>query len=199
MTLQKLVNGSWTDLIAGTTGSDGKLIVNQLHWFDYRWVITDVPAGYVKSEDTGFSIRYNRLSATNQVILYMKRVSIVLDSQVSDMIKGERAPAFLYHIDGTDVAGVRHAYHLLVQTNTGSGFGTSRLTDLFAGTYTVTQTPVSRYRIETAVPVSHATADGINASVDVLNYDSAEVKFPYTIQEYGWYLGMDSRTNSLLK
>ena len=199
MTLQKLVNGSWTDLIAGTTGSDGKLIVNQLHWFDYRWVITDVPAGYVKSEDTGFSIRYNRLSATNQVILYMKRVSIVLDSQVSDMIKGERAPAFLYHIDGTDVAGVRHAYHLLVQTNTGSGFGTSRFTDLFAGTYTVTQTPVSRYRIETAVPVSHATADGINASVDVLNYDSAEVKFPYTIQEYGWYLGMDSRTNSLLK
>ena len=199
MKLQKLVNRTWTDVTSGTTNANGQISVSSLHWFNYRWVMTGVPTGYVKSADTGFTIHYNQLSASNQVILYMKHVSVILDSQVSDIIKGERAPAFLYHITGTDVAGVRHDYNLLVQTNVSSKFGTNRLSDLFAGTYSVTQTPVSRYCVENSIPVSNATANGVNATVYVLNYDSAEVKFPYTIREYGWHYGVNSKTNSLTK
>ena len=197
MKLQKRVNGSWTDVLTGITNANGQIIVNDLHWFNYRWVMTDVPAGYTKSADTGFTIHYNQLSSSDQVILYMKHVSIILDSQVSDVIKGENAPAFLYHIRGTDAAGVRHEYNLLVQTNVSSGFGTSRLTDLFAGTYEITQTQVSRYRAGTAVNISHAVSSGINATADVLNHDTAEVRFPYTIEEYGWYSGTDSEINHL--
>ena len=146
-----------------------------------------------------FTITYNRLSAENRVILYMQHVSIILDSQVSDIIKGERAPAFLYQISGTDVAGVRHTYHLLVQTNDVSKLGSNRISGLFAGTYTVTQTPVSRYVPDTAVSISHATISGINATVDVKNHTSAEVKFPYTIREYGWYYGVNSKANRLTR
>ena len=197
--LQKSVNGVWTDVRTGVTNDSGQITVNGLHWFNYRWVMTGVPAGYVKSADTAFTITYNRLSAENRVILYMQHVSIILDSQVSDIIKGERAPAFLYQISGTDVAGVRHTYHLLVQTNDVSKLGSNRISGLFAGTYTVTQTPVSRYVPDTAVSISHATISGINATVDVKNHTSAEVKFPYTIREYGWYYGVNSKANRLTR
>ena len=195
--LQKSVNGVWTDVSTGTTGADGQITVNGLHWFNYRWVMTGVPAGYVKSADTGFTITYNRLSAENQVILYMQHVSITLDAQVSDIIKEEAPPAFLYEIHGTDAAGVRHTYHLLVQTNETSRFGSNRISGLFAGTYTVMQTPVSRYVPGSAVNISNSTVNGINATVDVLHHTSAEVRFPYTISEYGWYYGVDSQINRL--
>ena len=198
MKLQKNVNGTWVDVTTGTTNSSGQITVNNLHWFNYRWVMTGVPAGYVKSADTAFTINYNQLSATNQVILYMKHVTIILDSQVSDIIKGEQAPAFLYHISGTDVAGVAHEYDILVQTNTSSKFGSSRASGLFAGTYIITQTPVSRYNAETAVNISNGTANGINASVNVKDYDSAEIRFPYTVKEYGWYYGVNSRINRVV-
>lgn len=199
MQLYKNVSGTWTPVIVGTTNANGQITVNNLHWFDWKWVMTGVPAGYVKSADAMFTINYNQLSATNHVILYMKHVTITVDSQVSDIIKGERAPAFMYHISGTDVAGVTHEYDLLVQTNLASKLGSNRIPDLFAGTYTITQTPVSRYNPGTAVNISNAAPNGINASVDVKNYDSAEVKFPYTIKEYGWYYGVDGKINKLTK
>lgn len=199
MKLQKNVNGTWTDVATGTTDGNGRITVNDLHWFNWKWVMTGVPAGYVKSADMAFTITYNQLSATNQVILYMKHVMVTVDAQVSDIIKGERAPAFTYHISGMDVAGVAHEYDLLVQANTASKFGTNKIPDLFAGTYTITQTPVSRYNPGTAVNISNGTPNGINATVDVKNHDSAEVKFPYTIKEYGWYYGLDGRINKLAK
>ena len=199
MKLQKKVNGVWTDVTSGTTSNNGEITVNDLHWFDYRWVMTDVPAGYVKSSDTVFTITYNQLSATNQVILYMKRVSIVLDSRVSDIIHGEAAPSFMYMISGTDVAGVQHSYNLMVQTSGSSKFGTNRLDDLFAGTYKVTQIPVSRYVAENAQNVRNSTPDGVNAGVDVVSNDIAEVLFPYGITQYGGFSHTDGVTNKLEK
>lgn len=199
MKLQKKVNGVWTDVTSGTTSNNGNITVDDLHWFDYRWVMTEVPAGYVKSADTLFTITYNQLSATNQVVLYMKRVSIVLDSRVSDIIHGEAAPSFMYMISGTDVAGVQHSYNLMVQTSGSSKFGTNRLDDLFAGTYKVTQIPVSRYVAENAQNVRNSTPDGVNATVDVVTNDVAEVLFPYTINQYGGLSHTDGVTNKLEK
>ena len=166
------------------TNEKGQITVNDLHWFDYRWVMTGVPTGYVKSADTAFTISYNVLSKTDSVILYMKHVSITIDSQVSDVIYGENAPAFVYHISGTDVAGVEHAYNILVQTDMDSKKGSNMLTNVFAGTYTVTYTPVSRYTTEIADTV-----------IDILDTVSAEVTFLYNIEEYGWHYSV----NSLMK
>ena len=196
--LQKNVDGVWTDVTSGTTNSDGNIAVSNLHWFDYRWVMTDVPVGYESaSSHTAFTITYDKLQSTNQVVLYMKRVQIILDSRVSDIISGENAPCFLYSITGTDVAGVSHSYNLMVQTNGSSKFGTNMMSDLFAGTYEITQVPVSRYVAENALSVSHAVGNGINASVDVKNCDSAEVLFPYRLGQYGGFSHTDGVTNKL--
>lgn len=199
MKLQKKVNGVWKDVMSGTTGSGGKIKVDDLHWFDYRWVVVNVPDGYVKFADVAFTITYNKLSVTNQVILYMKRVEIVLDSQVSEVISGESAPCFLYQIAGVDAAGVSHSYNLMVSTNGSSKFGTNRLTDLFAGTYQVTQVPVSRYVAENARSVSNSTPNGVNASVDVLRNMKAEVLFPYSLHQYGGFSHTDGVKNQLEK
>lgn len=225
MRLEKNVNGTWITIHSGiTTPEDGKITVSNLHWFDYRWVMTSVPAGYMKDTETPsdcymtapdltFRIKpcgtctkadCDNLTVTNRVILYMKHVNIILYSEVDCIVPGEDPPAFVYHISGTDAAGVNHQYNVVVQTGsskTGSYSvnETMNYPKLFAGTYTVTQTPVSRYVPGTAVNVSNATINGISAAVDVLNNTSGSVRFPYTLTNHGWYYGVESKRNSLRK
>lgn len=171
--------------------------MDNLHWFDYIWSCTNVPKGYVRLADTDFSITYDHLSETNHVVLYLKRVTLTLDSQVSDIIEGETPPAFLYHIEGTDAAGVDHSYDLMVQTEADTKSGSNTLSGMLAGNYEITQVPVSRYVPQTAQNVSHGTVSGINASVNLLDYDSGEILFPYTIQQYGGFGHTDSVVNGL--
>lgn len=200
--LYKKVERAWTDTGTQlTTNAQGQVSVTDLRWYNYEWRMTDVPAGYVKSADTGFTIKWDNLSATNTVILYMKHVQVILDSRVDEIIKGENPPAFFYHVEGRDAAGVNHAYDVMVQVDKTTLNGTNKTPDLFAGTYKVTQTPVSRYNPQNAQNVSHATPDGINATVDVLNYNSAEALFPYTIKQMGglWFHGQQSEPNNKIK
>lgn len=221
MKLQKQVQGNWVDMGSSfTTSSAGQIKVSNLHWFNYRWVMTSVPAGYYKNTETPESCYTNypstdfvirpcgtcgkevcdQFTVTNRVILYMKHVNITLSSVVDCIIKGEDAPAFMYHINGLDAAGVRHEYNVLVQTNESiKAGGTQLVHDIFAGTYTVTQVPVSRYVPGTAINLANSTINGTNATVDVLNHELASVRFPYTLTNHGWYYGVDSENNRLRK
>lgn len=197
MELYRKVNGTWVDTgISGQTDQDGQVMVGDLHWFDYEWRSLTVPAGYETMADTDYSIRYDQLSQTNSVILYLKRTTIVCDSQVSNVINGENPPAFLYRISGTDAAGVEHTYHLMVQTD-GTGNGSNALSDVLAGTYRITQIPVQRYRPLDAKNVLHATPSGPSATVDVLHHEKAEVLFPYALSQYGGFSHTDSADNGL--
>lgn len=92
LTLSKDVNGTWETVTSQVTDSKGQITVDNLHWFDYAWSCTNVPKGYVRLADTDFSITYDHLSETNHVVLYLKRVILTLDSQVSDIIEGETPP-----------------------------------------------------------------------------------------------------------
>lgn len=199
MKLQKKVNGIWTDFMTKTTGSNGTVQVSGLHWFDYRWVMTSVPAGYVKSPDTAFRIIYNQLSVVNTIVLYMQHVNITIESVVDCIIEGESLPAFLYHISGNDAAGVKHEYSVMVPVGDEKTGQKQLIHDIFAGTYTITQIPVSRYVPGPAVNVHNATVNGTTAVADVLNNLTAEVRFPYTLTNHGWYYGTDNESNRLRK
>lgn len=201
MGLYRDVNGTWTevsDTREFVTDENGQIMVDDLHWFDYEWRCIEVPAGYEILTNTDFQIRYDALSAENEVILYMKRVTLVLNSEVSDIIEGENPPAFLYQIEGTDAAGVDHTYNLMVQTDS-SKEGQNSLTNLFAGTYKITQIPVSRYLPEPAENIFHTSVSGTSAFADLLDYDHAEVLFPYTIRQYGGFGHTDGAVNQLAK
>lgn len=206
MKLQWKMKGAWADVpnMSKETDDDGNITVTDLHWFEYRWVVTNVPAGYTNCIPTSyispgtvyFTINYNQLSALNSIVIYMKHVTITIDSEADCIISGEDAPAFLYHISGEDAAGVNHQYNVLVQTSKDTKKGSSSVTGIFAGTYKITQTPVSRYVSGTALNVRNMTI-GAEIKADVLNNLSAEVRFPYTLTNHGWYYGVDSKRNSL--
>lgn len=224
--LQRNVDGVWTNTGSQqTTNSLGQITMTDLHWFNYRYVMDEVPAGYYKNTETPADCYINypstdftiipcgscgqpvcsQFSVANTVILYMKHVDITIDSSVNCIISGEDPPTFLYHIRGQDAAGIYHDYNTLVQISKSTKTGSSSVNEstrhptIHAGTYTITQTPVSRYVPGTAVNVSHATPSGSNATVNVLNYTSAEVRFPYSLTNHGWWYGVDSKKNMLRK
>ena len=197
----------------GITNAQGQVTVSNLHWFPYKWTSTSVPAGYKDMQDVTFDINpkivtdESFLTSADERILYMKHVSLTINSKVSDIIEGENAPAFMYHITGQDVAGVTHSYDVMVQTD-GSTLKGKNIVPvvsgaeepyMFAGNYTVTQYDVSRYIAGNAENVSNITPVGKNANVDLKNNTSAEVTFPYTIKQYGGFSGVHSLINKLTK
>ena len=211
--LYKNVNGTKTlvsEVGEKVTNNAGKVTVNNLHWFDYTWEVVGVPTGYSiypydastmkltsNPSQTSFRITYNQLSAENEIMLWIKRVGITLDSQVQDIIPGESAPSFMYTVTGKDVAGISHTYHVMVDVSGSNKKGSNGLENLLAGTYTVTQTPISRYIPQTAKNVSNSSISGINGTADVLNHDSAEILFPYNIKQYGGFGSMMHRVNEI--
>lgn len=198
--LYKKVNGK--DVAVGdtmTTNAAGKVVVNELHWFDYTWKCVDVPAGYEKFKDINYGINYDHLVNEDTVILSMKHVKLTIDSKITEVIKGEHAPSFVYHVEGIDAAGVKHSYNIMVDVDGNTLNGSNTTKDMFAGTYTITQVPNERYIPDNAKNVSNCTVSGINAKADLLNNTEAEAEFPYYIYNYGWFTSMHSAVNKLTK
>ena len=198
--LYKKVNGK--DVAVGdtmTTNAAGKVVVNELHWFDYTWKCVSVPAGYEKFKDINYGINYDHLVNEDTVILSMKHVKLTIDSRITEVIKGEHAPSFVYHVEGIDAAGVKHSYNIMVGVDGNTLNGSNTTKDMFAGTYTITQVPNERYIPDKAENVSNCTVSGINATADLLNNTEAEAEFPYYIYNYGWFTSMHSAVNKLTK
>lgn len=200
--LYKRVNNNWQSvpgMEVQRTDSDGKITINNLHWFDYKWQATEVPIGYQTPDPVPFTITHNQLSARNTIILYMIRTSITLKSEVQDVISGENPPAFMYHIAGYDVAGKLHEYNVLVNTSITSRSGQKNLINIFAGRYDITQTPVSRYNPGNPRNITNGSINGIGAHVTPLATSGSSVTFPYTIKQYGGFGSMDSQDNKIQK
>ena len=118
---------------------------------------------------------------------------------VDAIISGERSPSFLYHVTGTDAAGVSHMYEVLVNVDSTSGTGQSVLSGIYAGQYNIRQEAVSRYIPGLSQNVLHSTSVGIHGTCDVLHYDRAELKFPYTLEQYEGFGSMDTNQNLFRK
>lgn len=198
--LYKKVNGK--DVAIGdtiATNAAGKVVVNELHWFDYTWKCVDVTDGYVKFKDINYGINYDHLINEDSVILSMKHVKLTIDSTITEVIKGEHAPSFVYHVEGIDAAGVKHSYNIMVDVDGNTLRGSNATKDMFAGTYTIIQVPNERYIPDKSKNVSNCTVSGINATADLLHNTEAEAEFPYYIHNYGWFTSMHSAVNKLTK
>ena len=182
-----------------TTNADGKVVVNELHWFDYTWNCVSVPSGYKNFTDITFGINYNHLTNEDSVILNMKHVKLTIDSKVSEIIKGESAPSFIYHVEGTDAAGVKHSYNIMVDVDGNTLNGSNATKDMFAGTYTITETSNERYVLGEIRNVENCSVDNRSVTANLLNNTEAEVEYPYYIHNYGWFTSMHSEVNELTK
>ena len=63
--------------------------------------------------------------------------------------------------------------------------------------YTITQIPVQRYVPGPAEDLGNVSVSGINGTADVLHHTEAEVRFPYTLSQYGGFSHTDEEINSL--
>lgn len=196
--LYQKTNGTWderTDVGTLTTNANGQVSVRNLHWFAYEWRCVSVPDGYQKLSDVAFTVKHDALDWRHEVVLYLRRVQIVCQSQVSAIISGERAPSFVYQVSGTDAAGVRHSYMIEVPVSAGTKRGTSKALSCYAGTYTVTQIPVSRYVPENARNVQNFTVSSISGTTNLLTKEKGEVLFPYTLRQYEGFGSVDMKEN----
>lgn len=200
--LYKQVNGTWISvpgMEVQKTNSNGQITVTDLHWFNYRWQATEVPTGYQTPDHTPFMITHNKLKTDETTILYMIRTNITLKTQVEDIIRGENPPAFMYHISGYDVAGKQHDYNIFVNTSLVTKTGEKQLINIFAGQYSITQTPVSRYNPGNAQNVINGSINGINAHVTPFTVNGSSVTFPYTIKQYGGFGSYSNQNNRVTK
>lgn len=196
--LYKKVNGSYVEVPGVgelTTNGNGQVSVSNLHWFDYEWRCTSVPKGYELLEPIDFGVRHDHLDWSHRAVLYLKHVNLILHARVSNIISGERAPSFLYQVSGTDAAGVHHDYVMEVAVDGSAKIGDSKAQGMYAGTYQVTQMAVSRYVPQNAENVLHSTVSGINGTANLLDYDRAEIRFPYVINQYEGFGSMNHRDN----
>lgn len=196
--LYQKTNGTWnerTDVGTLTTNSNGQVRVRNLHWFAYEWRCVSVPDGYQKLSDVAFTVKHDALDWRHEVVLYLRRVQIVCQSQVSAIISGERAPSFVYQVSGTDAAGVRHSYMIEVPVSAGTKRGTSKALSCYAGTYTVTQIPVSRYVPGNARNVQNFTVSSISGTTNLLTKEKGEVLFPYMLRQYEGFGSVDMKEN----
>lgn len=144
-------------------------------------------------------ITHDRLRSEDTMILYMIRTTITLRSEVSDIIRGENPPAFMYHISGYDVAGMPHEYNILVNTSIATYSGEKTLVNIFAGRYDVTQTPITRYNPQNTRNIVNGSVNGINAHVTPLTPAGSSATFPYTIDQYGGFGSMANQDNKINK
>lgn len=168
--------------------------------------ITGAPHCYLTKPVLSFTVRpcgrcgksaCNSLTKTNRVILYMKHVNLTINSEVDHIIEGETPPSFLYHVNGMDVAGVKHEYNIMVNVN-GNRKGTKRLVhDIFAGSYDITQIPVARYDIGSARNMTNAVADGFRVTMNLIRESNGTVTFVHKIRNYNGLYGVDGKRNRL--
>lgn len=164
--------------------------------------ITGAPHCYLMKPVLSFTVRpcgrcgksaCNSLTKTNRVILYMKHVNLTINSEVDHIIEGETPPSFLYHVNGMDVAGVKHEYNIMVNVN-GDWKGTGRLVhDIFAGSYDITQILVTRYDIGSARNMTNAVADGFRVTMNLIRESNGTVTFVHKIRNYNGLYGKRNR------
>ena len=196
--LYQKVNGTWkerTDIGTVTTDRNGQVKVGDLHWFPYEWRSVSVPDGYQGMTNVGFTVDYDHLSLTHRRILYLKRVELVLHSVIDARIAGESAPGFVYQVSGRDAAGVSHHYTVPVLLPGTSKSGTSNVVTMYAGTYAVTQMPVSRYRPLPAEAVRSASVSGTSGTALLLTNVRSEIRFPYRLRQYEGFGSFDNCEN----
>ena len=86
-----------------------------------------------------------------------------------------------------------------MNVNSTSKTGQSVLSGIYAGAYHIRQEAVSRYIPGLSQNVLHSTSVGIHGTCDVLHYDRAELKFPYTLEQYEGFGSMDTNRNLFRK
>ncbi len=171
------------------TGSDGNLTVTDLDWGSYYFEEIQAPAGYsLNPEKIRFSVNEGNCTVTQSLTCYdpTEQVQIKINKTIDNWYAPFGNATFLFQISGTDINHVSHTWIKSVTLSDGTLHASTILSGIPAGTYSIRELEVERYKQETITPVKNVTisADGKIAEAVLITEKEAEVTFENTITQY---------------
>lgn len=130
------------------TGADGTLRVDGLDWGSYYFEETKAPAGYsISGNKVRFSVneatctQVQEVSCVNEQGLGELRITETIDTQYAPF----GGATFMYEVSGTDISGKSLTWTASITVPEGSNSGSTVVSGVPFGSYTVTAVKVARY------------------------------------------------------
>ena len=184
-----LYNGDGSVVKTGlTTGEDGTVTVKDLDWGSYYFEETRAPEGYsLSNTKTRFSINAENASSVQRVTCYdpVGLAELTINKEINEAYSAFGNAQFLFEVKGTDVNGNSHTFTRTLTIAEGTD-GSITITGIPAGTYTVRELGVSRYKQEEVTGVLNVTCDADTgvATATLTAEGKAEVTFKNQISQY---------------
>ena len=170
-----------------TTGTDGTFTVQALDWGSYYFEETKAPNGYgVSNAKVRFSVNADNCNVLQSVLCYdpVEQAEIKINKSINESYVPFGNATFIFKIKGTDINGVNHTWTRTITMKDGELEGSTRLTGIPVGKYTIEEQSVSRYGLSNLQAVKNVTINGNTATADLTSEKEAEVTFKNDISQY---------------
>ena len=170
-----------------TTGTDGTFTVQALQWGSYYFEETKAPNGYgVSNAKVRFSVNADNCNVLQSVLCYdpVEQAEIKINKSINESYAPFGNATFIFKIKGTDINGVNHTWTRTITMKDGELEGSTRLTGIPVGKYTIEEQSVSRYGFSKLQAVKNVTINGDVATADLTSEIEAEVTFKNDLSQY---------------
>lgn len=171
-----------------TTGEDGTITVSGLDWGSYYFEETKAPEGYsLSTSKIRFSVNAENAAAVQRVTCYdpVGLAELTIHKEINETYEAFGNAQFLFEVKGTDINGNQHTFNRTLTVTDGMD-GSVTITGIPAGTYTVRELGVGRYRQEEVIGNLNVVCDpdtGI-ATATLAAGGTAEVTFKNRMDQY---------------
>ena len=181
-----------------TTDGNGTITVTDLGWGSYYFEETKAPAGYGISRDKiRFSVNETNCTITQVLTCYgpAEQVQITIRKEINEWYEPFGNATFLFEITGTDVNGTAHTWNKSITLVNGATTGSTILSGIPAGTYTIRERDTERYKLDSVTAGANVTVSGDTATAVLTSEKEAEVTFANSISQYEKFSHTGNATN----
>ena len=181
-----------------TTDGNGTITVTDLEWGSYYFEETKAPAGYGISRDkVRFSVNEANCTTTQALTCYdpAEQVQITIRKEINEWYEPFGNATFLFEITGTDVNGTAHTWNKSITLVNGATTGSTILSGIPAGTYTIRERGTERYKLDSVTAGANVTVSGDTAAAVLTSAREAEVTFANSISQYEKFSHTGNATN----
>ena len=181
-----------------TTDGNGTITVTDLGWGSYYFEETKAPAGYGISRDkVRFSVNEANCTTTQALTCYdpAEQVQITIRKEINEWYEPFGNATFLFEITGTDVNGTAHTWNKSITLVNGATTGSTILSGIPAGTYTIRERGTERYKLDSVTAGANVTVSGDTVAAVLTSAREAEVTFTNSISQYEKFSHTGNATN----
>lgn len=146
------------------------------------------------------SYSFTKVNADHHIrVVYEKNPVLTITKEVKGKWDEFGTPIFLFQIAGTDYNGISRTYYEALeipeQFKEDGVYRKSFTMQIPAGTWTVREIPVSRYRMTGIKEVENGSVEGSTVRLDTKDHDTAKATFCNELMNYGDFSHNDLEIN----